>query len=181
MYRLQVSTCDLTTKEKTSVVCLICMGFGCVGKEENDLRKRKRSMNEKYFCSSWRYDNFASHMQKQHPSKLEEYKILSTNEKKAYVLENKSEQVINMRSFFQPQANKKARLIARLIAKKMFKFLIDNDIVHDIIAYLLFDSNVECLDTVEISQLEKANESALNFFLHTMKTIAFLWPMQNPC
>ena len=35
-YGLQVSTRDPTTKEITSVGCLICKRFGCEGKEEND-------------------------------------------------------------------------------------------------------------------------------------------------
>ena len=62
----------------------------------------------------------------------------------------------------------------RLIAKQKCTFLIDNDIAYDIIANLIFDSNVECPDADEISQHEKAKKSALQCFTYNEDESIFM-------
>jgi hypothetical protein len=86
------------------VLCLFCKNFGRedVAGDKN-FRKRKQTTNEKYFCSPWRTDNFLSHHRKQHSAKWVEYENLTCKEKRAYFVYNESEQVINMRSFVEPQ------------------------------------------------------------------------------
>ena len=70
-----------------------------------------------------------------------------------------------MSSFLQLEAGIKARLIAK---QNCIPFLLDDDIVHNIITSLLFDGNVECPDNNDIKQLENKEEDS---FVITSKSM----------
>lgn len=137
-FGLEVMTRDVTTNEVTSVMCLFCRQCGREDEEEV-ARKRKRTLNAKYFGTPWRSDNFSSHMKKNHPMKWKEYCELSMESKKNFFIKEEHEDVINMRSFVQPEGSMKARIIS----KQKCKFIIDADIVKTLIGNLLFDESVE--------------------------------------
>ena len=132
-YGLEVSTRDPSSSEVTSAICLFCRQFG---REDEEMeRKRKRTTNLKYFSHPWRSDNFSSHLKQQHPVKWYKYSSLSVEDKRNFFLKNESAEVVNMRSFVQPEGSMKARIIA----KQKFKFSIDSDIIEKLIFGLLFD------------------------------------------
>jgi hypothetical protein len=136
-YGLEVSTCNPSTSEVTSVLCLFCHQFG---QEDEDVEQtRKRTTNLKYFSYPWRGDNISSHLKKQHPMKWKEYESLSSEDKQIFFVKNESAQVINMRSFIQPEGSMKARIIA----KQKFKFIIDADIIETLVFGLLFSNSKE--------------------------------------
>ena len=112
-YGLEVSTRNPSTSEVTSMLCLFCRQFGREG-------KRKRTTNLKYFSYPWRTDNFSCHLKQQHPVKWDEYKNLSVEDKQNFFVEKESPEVVNMRSFVQPEGSMKARIIA----KQKFNFIL---------------------------------------------------------
>jgi hypothetical protein len=129
---------------------MFCKHFGREdGADDNVARQRKRTTNEKYFCSPWRSDNFSSHLRKQHKSKWDEYNNFSNEPKKAYFVDNESEQVVNMQSFVQPEASMKARLIA----KQKCTFFLDSE-------------DVEYPEATDTSQLQRANRNSLSCFVY---------------
>ena len=117
---------------------MFCQSFGCeYGETERDDQKWKRTTNAKYYTTPWRTDNFSSHLKKQHASLWEEYQVLSTAQKTAFFSKNESPESVNMRSFVQPEGSMKARIIA----KQKCKYIIDADVVNDLIGELLFDDS----------------------------------------
>lgn len=164
-FGLEVSTRDITTSEVTSAVCLFCRQFG---REEDMERKRKLTTNAKYFQYPWRSDNINSHLKKQHPVKWEEYNSLSSEEKKNFFIKKESAEVVNMRSFVQPQASMKARIIA----KQKCKFLIDEDIVETLICGLLFD-DVGDDDEEANFDTARAKQSILRHFIRNEEDKVF--------
>ncbi|KAG7359427.1 hypothetical protein IV203_034525 [Nitzschia inconspicua] len=96
-------------------------------------------MNAKYFSYPWRSDNFSRHLKQQHPVKWNEYTSLPVEEKQKFFVEKESAEVVNMRSFVQPEGSMKARIIA----KQKFQFVIDADIIETLIFGLLFDNSEE--------------------------------------
>jgi len=62
-----------------------------------------------------------------------EYESLSSEDKQKIFVKNESAEVINMRSFIQPEGSMKARIIS----KQKFKFIIDADIIETLIFGLL--------------------------------------------
>ena len=134
-YGVQICTRDPMSKEVSSVVCLICTNFGRKDIDEgNRKRKRKQTANDKYFTSPWRTDSFVSHLRtQQHSSIWEEYKNLSSAEKKTYLATFESPEVVTLRSFKQPEAS----TTAKIIAKQKCSFVIDADIVTKVIVDLL--------------------------------------------
>ena len=128
-YALQISsTRDPVTKDVSSVVCLMCKHFGRDNDDETD-QKRKRTSNDNYFTAPCRTDNFVSHLCKQHASMWDDYKKLSSAEKRCYFAATESPERVNLRSFVQPEASVKAKIIA----KQKCSFVIDGDIVSKII------------------------------------------------
>jgi hypothetical protein len=170
-FGLQISARNVGTLEVISVVCRFCLNkdhqsllFSPAAAAEQE-RKRKRTENSKHFCPPWRSDNFASHLRTQHASEYEAYKVLSLEQKQQYFLHTESDQVVNMRSFLQPQATS---IQAQVLAKQKCSFFIDSDIVTDLIGKLLFDQDVECPAAADggrgLSEVEKARTNALSLF-----------------
>jgi hypothetical protein len=92
------------------MLCLFCRQFG---REDEDVeQKRKRTTNCIYFSYPWRSDNFSSLLMQQHPMKWNEYTCLSVEDKQKFFMKNESAEVVNMRSFVQPEGSMKARIIA---------------------------------------------------------------------
>ncbi|KAG7357172.1 hypothetical protein IV203_001860 [Nitzschia inconspicua] len=118
-YGLEVSTRDPSTSEVTTVLCSFCRSFG--REDEDAERKRKRTMNAKYFSYPWRSDNFSCHLKQQHPVKWNEYTSMPAEEKQKFFVEKESAAVFNMRSFVQPEGSMKARIIA----KQKLQFIIE--------------------------------------------------------
>ena len=136
-YGLEISTRNPSTSEVTTVLCSFCRTFG---REDEDIqRKRKKTMNAKYFSYPWRADNFSCHLKQQHPVKWNEYTNLSMEEKEKFFVKNESAEVVNIRSFLQPEGSMKARNIA----KQKFQFVIDADIIETLIFGLLFNKSKE--------------------------------------
>jgi len=86
--------------------------------------KRKRTTNIKYFTSPWRSDNFTNHLHNQHKAKWEIYRGLSAEEQSSFFIREENPEAIAMRSFVQPEATIKARIIA----KQKCNYLIDAEI-----------------------------------------------------
>lgn len=133
-YGLEVSSRDVMTNEVTSAVCLFCRHFG---REDEDVeRKRKLTLNSKYFVSPWRSDYFNSHLKKQHQTKWKEYEVLSITEKQIF-FQRESAEVVNMRSFVQPEGSMRARMTAL----QKFRFRIDADIIEKLVGDLLLEDD----------------------------------------
>ena len=117
-------------------MCCACSVARLAVKDEDVERKRKRTMNLKYFCYPWRADNFSSHLKLQHPVKWNEYTSLSVEDKEKFFVKNESAKAVNMQSFVQPEGSMKACIIA----KQKFKFVIDANIIETLIFGLLFNN-----------------------------------------
>ena len=158
-YALQISTRDPVTKDVSSVVCLMCTNFGRDNDDEAD-RKRKRTSNDKYFTAPWRTDSFVSHLRKQHAASMwDNYKKLSSAEKRCYFAATESPERVNLRSFVQPEASVKAQIIA----KQKCSYVIDGNIVSKIIMDLLLmpfeEGGQDVLDDDKEEQEESASAS----------------------
>ena len=91
--------------------------------------------------------------------KWKEYESLSS-EDKLFFVKNEAAEVINMRSFIQPEGIMKDRIIA----KQKFKFIIDADIIETLIFGLLFSNSEE--DGDEEYSFERAKKNALKHFVN---------------
>ena len=127
-FGLEVCTRNPSTSEVSSVVCLFCRHFGRE-EEDFDQRKRKRTANPKFFSQPWRSDNFTTHLRQQHPVKWNEYLSLALEDKQKFFVCHESPEVVNLRSFVQPEGSMKARVTAQ----QRIKFVIDADIMETII------------------------------------------------
>ena len=148
------------------MMCLFCRQFGRNEDEDGGERKRKRTTNCKFYKFPWRSDNMAKHLKQQHPLQWNEYLSLSDEEKKEYFVKNESAEVVNMRSFIQPEGSMKARILA----KQKFRFMIDEDIVDTLIFGMLFskndhDDNNEGEDH-DPTNFERAKRNAFKHFIH---------------
>ncbi|KAG7363603.1 hypothetical protein IV203_026964 [Nitzschia inconspicua] len=157
-YGLEVSTRDPSTSEVTTVLCSFCRTFG--REDEDSERKRKRTKNAKYFSYPWRSDNFSRHLKQQHPVKWNEYTNLSVEEKQKFFLEKESAEVVNMRSFVQPEVGS---MEASIVAKQKFQFIIDADIIETLIFGLLFYNSEE--DGEEDNSVHLAKMNAFKTFV----------------
>ena len=124
-------------------------------------------MNCKYLSYPWRSDNFTSHLKKQHLKKWTEYNSSSLEDKQSFFLKNESAEVVNMRSFVQPEGSMKARIIA----KQKCKFIIDAEIVESLIGGLLFDKPN---DEEESFNMEEAKHRALRHFVHNQEDNSYV-------
>ncbi|KAG7343599.1 hypothetical protein IV203_021544 [Nitzschia inconspicua] len=154
-FGLEVSTRDVGTSKVTSVLCLFCKHCGRDDGNDGDdnccqTRKRKRTTNIKYFTSPWRSDNFTSHLKNQHMKTWDIYRGLSMEEQRIFFVRVEKPEAIAMRSFVQPEASLKARIIA----KQKCDYLIDVEIIDKLIGDMLFDTTSEGdnLDDVERSK-----------------------------
>jgi hypothetical protein len=145
---LEVSTRDVGTSKVTSVLCLFCKHCGRDDGDDNadgGIRKRKRTTNKKYFTSPWRSDNFSNHLSKQHKTKWEIYQGLQNEEKIHFFTREEKPEAVAMRSFVQPEATMKARILA----KQKCIYLVDLDIIEQLFGDLFFDTKAEdCEDDV---------------------------------
>ena len=146
-FGLEVSTRDVATSQVTSVLCLFCKHCGR-DDTDGDERKRKRTTNIKYYTSPWRSDHFNAHLRTQHRSKWELYQGLSAEEQTNFFVREEKAEAVAMRSFVQPQASMKASIIA----KEKCKYIIDTEIIEQLIGELLFDTSAEsnsCDDDID--------------------------------
>ncbi|KAG7338215.1 hypothetical protein IV203_031377 [Nitzschia inconspicua] len=165
-YGLEVSTRDPSTSEVTTVVCSFCRSFG--REDEHAERKRKRTMNAKYFSYPWRSDNFSRHLKQQHPVKWDEYTSMPAEEKQKFFVEKESAAVVNMRSFVQPEGSMKARINA----KQKLQFTIDADIIETLIFGLLFDDPEE--EGEQVNRLHVAKKNAFKTFVRNDEDNTFV-------
>lgn len=80
-YGLQVAKRDDVTGSVTAVLCLFCKAFG---REEKEGRKRRATVNLKYFKTSFRTDQYVQHLMSQHPQMWTKYRLVSDDEKSAF-------------------------------------------------------------------------------------------------
>ena len=107
--------------------------------------KRKRTTNIKYFTSPWRSDNVTNHPHNQHKAKWEIYRGFSAEEQSSFFIREENPEAIAMRSFVQPEATIKARIIA----KQKCDYLIDAEIIDKMICYLILKAVMMMLHAPE--------------------------------
>jgi hypothetical protein len=112
---------------------------------DGEKRKRKRTTIITYFTSPWRSDYFVTHLKNQHMSKWETYKVLSTEEQTKFFSREEKPEAVAVRSFVQPEATMKARIFAQ----QKCLYMIDVEIIEQLIGDLLFDSNTEDVETTK--------------------------------
>ena len=124
-----------------SAVCRMCQVFGRKEglSEEDDGRKRKRTLNVKYYSLPFRVDNIKRHLNLQHAQRWEDYTGLNEAQKKDYITARQPASVANQRAFVNPEASSQNH---RLATQKI-TFYVDANIVHKVIGDLLFDADVE--------------------------------------
>ncbi|MEL7520150.1 MAG: hypothetical protein AAGJ80_00800 [Cyanobacteria bacterium J06553_1] len=157
-----MSTRDPATRDVTSAVCRMCKQFGREDNRRDDdskALKRKRTVCVKYYSRPWRADNIKRHLELQHSSKWEEYCSLSVQEKESYFSTRLTAEMVNMRSFVQPEPNAKSTSSA----KTKLLFTIDREVVEKVIGDLLFDPEAEDPE----SEPGKARTNALKIFQQT--------------
>ena len=109
MYGLKIAHMD-SNGRIDSVVCRFCTTFGEKEEEgDEEARKRKRTSNAKYF-SSFRVDNYTTHLSKQHPCKWLEYRRSALIRKIFYIIERRNEP-----SVFRRGNEKKIREYVRAV------------------------------------------------------------------
>ena len=114
-----------------SVACRFCLAFGreeCNGDggdSNASARKRKRTSNIKYF-SSFRADNYKTHLKAQHPQKWSEYQRVNQDSVAADEIFNTDVPFVNT-------------LDAHLDIEKPQSYVINGKIVDTIIGDMLFD------------------------------------------
>ncbi|ETK90289.1 hypothetical protein F441_06047 [Phytophthora nicotianae CJ01A1] len=135
-YAVAVTERDQLTQLPTKAVCLMCQAFE---REEAVGAKRKKTSRVRSFSAPWRPDNMKRHMEQQHPMRWEEYQKLPDGEKRAYfssredmVMPGGDVAVSPMVSEPTPSAE------AYTLAAQYRAFLIDKDIVEELIAGVLF-------------------------------------------
>jgi hypothetical protein len=123
-YGLKVSSRSAADGAVTAVVCRFCVVFG---REEKVCQKRKPTENAKYF-ELFRADNYQTHLNDQHQNKWLEYCDLTIDEDK--------------RQFFASVATTfRNSLDSHLERNDCERYLIDKEIVCEIIGGLLFHSD----------------------------------------
>lgn len=157
-YAVAVSERDQLTQLPTKVVCLMCQAFE---REETVGAKRKKTSRIRSFSAPWRPDNMKRHMEQQHSTRWEEYQKLGDSEKREYFSAARSREDMMMAvapMVSEPTPNAEAHALAA----QSRAFLIDRDIVDELIAGVLFQTtNDECRNAwnvpVTFSLLEEAS------------------------
>lgn len=125
-YGLNIATRN-TNGEVDAVSCRFCFSFGreeC-NNEETPSRKRKKTSHMKYF-SSFRADNYKTHLESQHRTKWEEYQLINLDKE-------------NIEEFFKSNVPFVNTLDAHLDIEKPHSFVIDEKIVDCILGDMLYD------------------------------------------
>ncbi|KAI9996841.1 hypothetical protein PInf_001635 [Phytophthora infestans] len=142
-YAVAVTERDQLTQIPTKAVCLMCQAFE---REEAVGSKRKKTSRVRSFLAPWRPDNMKRHMEQQHPLRWEEYQKLTDGEKRVYFSAREvmamsggddavpSLVVPPMVSEPTPSAE------AYALAAQYRAFLVDKDIVEELIAGVLFQT-----------------------------------------
>ena len=107
--------------------------------------------------------------------KWNEYSSLSVEEKEKFFVKNESAEVVNMRSFVQPQGSMKARIIA----KQQCQFISDADIMETLIFGLLFNNSEE--EGEEDNSFNIAKKNALRNFIRNDEDNTFVIEVEDDC
>ncbi|GMF41309.1 unnamed protein product [Phytophthora fragariaefolia] len=143
-YAVGVSERDPQTNLPSKAVCLMCQAFE---REENVGAKRKRTNRIRTFTTPWRPDNMKRHMEQQHPQRWEEYQKLGDAEKRVYFSNGR---VAREDLAMTPTVGDVAvaamvgepspSVEAHAVAAQARTYLIDRDIVDELIAGVMFQA-----------------------------------------
>eukprot|EP00644_Phytophthora_capsici_P010686 jgi/Phyca11/542292/estExt2_Genewise1Plus.C_PHYCAscaffold_90085 len=141
-YAVAVTERDELSQVPTKAVCLMCQAFE---REESVGAKRKKSSRIRSFSAPWRPDNMKRHMEQQHPTRWEEYQKLGDGEKRVYFSSVHARDDIiltgEVAEAVAPTASEPALSTeAHALAAQTRAFLIDRDIVEELIAGVLFQT-----------------------------------------
>ncbi|GMF25655.1 unnamed protein product [Phytophthora lilii] len=145
-YAVAVTERDPLTQLPTKAVCLMCQAFE---REETVGSKRKKSSRVRSFSSPWRPDNMKRHMEQQHPSRWEQYQTLGDGEKRAYFSSARAtREGLAMAAAGDVAPAAVAPMVseptpsteAQAIAAQTRAFLIDRDVVDELVADVLFQT-----------------------------------------
>ncbi|RLN64610.1 hypothetical protein BBP00_00003367 [Phytophthora kernoviae] len=139
-YAISVTERDPIAGSPVRAKCLMCETFD---KEAQAGAKRKRTSRIRHFTAPWRPDNMKRHMEQQHPSRWSEYQKLGDNEKRVFftsshplrehsALASTGGDVAPVTSDLTPTPTVSA------VARQSRAFLIDKNIVEDLIGDILF-------------------------------------------
>ncbi|KAL3672140.1 hypothetical protein V7S43_002803 [Phytophthora oleae] len=141
-YAVAVTERDELSQLPTKAVCLMCQAFE---REETVGSKRKKSSRIRSFSTPWRPDNMKRHMEQQHPMRWEEYQKLGDGEKRVYFSSVPTREDMMMTGevavAMTPMASEPAPSAeAHALAAQARAFLIDRDIVEELIAGVLLQT-----------------------------------------
>ncbi|OWZ12921.1 hypothetical protein PHMEG_00013840 [Phytophthora megakarya] len=118
----------------------MCQAFE---REETVGSKRKKTSRVRSFSAPWRPDNMKRHMEQQHPMRWDEYQKLGDGEKRAYFSTARAsrEDLMMADVAVAPMVSEPTPSTdAHSIATQSRAFLIDRDIVDELIAGVLFQA-----------------------------------------
>jgi len=130
-YAVAVTERDPLSQLPTKAVCRMCQAFE---REETVGSKRKKSNRIRSFSAPWRPDNMKRHMEQQHPMRWEEYQKLGDAEKRSYFSTGRDDPMVSEPT---PSAE------ANAMAVQTRAFLIDRDIVDELISGVFFQTTNE--------------------------------------
>ena len=136
---LKVTSRNASTGNVENVICLFCRAFGRETPDDNDNRKRKRSLNIQGFTPPWRIDKFKKHIKSMHPKKWAEYVECSASEKKLFF--ESALKANTTLSYFEETSIERREVI------------VEKEIIDTIIENLLYCSNDD--EDVEIESARK--------------------------
>ncbi|KAG6620128.1 uncharacterized protein IUM83_05833 [Phytophthora cinnamomi] len=143
-YAVAVTERDALTQLPTKAVCRLCQAFE---REETVGAKRKKTSRVRTFTMPWRPDNMKRHMEQQHPQRWEEYQKLGDGEKRAYFSNGRAareDMVMPATSgdvSVAPIVSEPTPSVeAHAVAAQFRTYLIDRDIVEELIAGVLFQT-----------------------------------------
>ncbi|KAE9039612.1 hypothetical protein PR001_g7423, partial [Phytophthora rubi] len=143
-YAVAVTDRDALTQLPTKAVCLLCQAFE---REETVGAKRKKTNRIRTFTEPWRPDNMKRHMEQQHRLRWEEYQSLGAGEKRAYfanarlVREDLMTPATGRNVVVAPMVSEPTPSVeAHAVAAQSRMYLLDRDIVEELIAGVLFQA-----------------------------------------
>ncbi|KAH7477202.1 uncharacterized protein KRP23_7875 [Phytophthora ramorum] len=138
-YAVAVTERDALTQLPTKAVCLMCQAFE---KEEAVGSKRKKSSRVRSFSAPWRPDNMKRHMEQQHPMRWDEYQKLGDADKRSYfasIRGSHEELAMTTNGDVAPMVSEPTpSMEANALAAQSRAYLIDRDIVEELIGGVLF-------------------------------------------